>query len=339
MSNSTAAGNNPSAPEMNALNAYLDAGDLLRTERECRGMLQRYPGSAMLNNLLGIVFYTNGRSTEAMNCYQLAIKSDPGYADAHNNMGLLLNSLGRNKEAIESFENVVKLNPDDTDALNNLGVLLQEQHRAEEALRYLSRAIKLSPNSAPVHFNYGNSLRARGLLKEAVAMFGRAIQLQPDFAESYNNCAGAFEDLQLLDEASNCYSRAIQLQPTYALAYSNRGALQKKRSNHEAALEDFRHTLEYGNWTSDRIDQNLKFRLLVNIGDILMYLRRFAEALDAYEKAHAAEPENSDILAFKGNAIAAMGRLAEGLRLRQASFGFIAFDNKAGVSIKHGAQQ
>ncbi len=336
MSN-VATGNNPPFPEINALYNCLDAGDLRQTEQGCRNLLRHYPQSEILNNLLGVTFYTAGRNTEALICYQLALKCKPGYADAHHNIGLLLKSIGRDAEAIASFKRAVELEPDFADAMNNLGVVLQDLQRTDEALHYLRTASKLSPDGAAIHFNYGNSLRAKELLNEAVTMFNRAIQLDPGFAAAYNNCAAILEKMQRLEEAYNYYSRAIQLQPKFSQAFSNRGSLLKKMSNHEGALQDFRRALEYGNWTGGPADQNLKSRLLVNIGDILMYLRRYAEALDAYEKALAAEPDNTDILAFKGNALAAMGRIAEGLRLRQAAFGFIAFDNKQGITIKHGA--
>ncbi len=336
---STVTDNNPAFAEINALYDCLDSGDLQQTEQRCRNLQRLYPRSEMLNNLLGITLVTAGRNSEALACYQLALKCKPGYADAHYNIGLLLKSIGRDAEAILSFKQAVDLDPEFADAMNNLGVLLQDQQLTDEALHYLSRASKLAPDSAAIHFNYGNSLRAKGLLNEALTMFKRAILLNPGFAAACNNCAAVLEKMQRLEEAYDYYSRAIQLQPEYSQAFSNRGSLLKKMSKHEGALQDFRCALEYGNWTGNLVDQNLKFRLWVNIGDILMYLRRFAEALAAYEKAHAAEPHNTDILAFKGNAIAAMGRLAEGLSLRQAAFGFIAFDSKQGIRIKHGVDQ
>jgi len=335
----TVTGNNPPFTEINAVYNCFDTGDLLNTEQLCRDLLRHYPQSEILHDLLGVTLFTAGRNTEALSCYEQALKCKPGYADAHHNIGLLMKSSGRDAEAISSFKRAVELDPEFFDAMNNLSVVLQDQQRTDEALQYLSRASKLAPDNAAIHFNYGNSLRAKGLLQEALSMFSRAIQLNPGFAAAYNNCASILEKMQRTEEAYNYYSRAIQLQPDYSQAFSNRGSLLKKMSNHEGALQDFRRALDSGNWTGDPVEQNLKFRLFVNIGDILMYLRRFAEALEAYEKAHAAEPDNTDILAFKGNAIAALGRLSEGLSLRQAAFGFIAFDNKQGIRIKHGAQR
>jgi len=43
-----------------------------------------------------------------------------------------------------------------------------------------------------------------------------------------------------------------------------------------------------------------------------------------------------DVAGFKGNAVAALGNLREGLQLRQESFGVVSFDISKGVSIIHG---
>lgn len=332
-------GNNPPSAAINALYDCIDSGDLGLAEERCRNLLKQFPGSEILNNLLGVTLFAAGRNAEALACYELAIKCNPRFADAYHSIGLLLKSSGRDAEAIASFKQAVDLDPGFFDAMNNLGVVLQDQQRTDEALHYLSQASKLAPDSAAIQFNYGNSLRAQGSLNEALAKFSRAIQLNPGFAAAYNNCATVLEKMQRHEEACNYYTKAIQLQPDYSQAFSNRGSLMKKMNKHEIALQDIRRALECGNWTSHPADINLQFRLLVNIGDILMYLRRYAEALAAYEQAHAVDPLQSDILAFKGNAIAALGRLAEGLKLRQAAFGMIAFDNIHGVSIKHGVEQ
>ncbi|MDP6650814.1 MAG: tetratricopeptide repeat protein, partial [Gammaproteobacteria bacterium] len=83
-------------------------------------------------------------------------------------------------------------------------------------------------------------------------------------------------------------------------------------------------------------DQNLQFRLQVNIGDLLLFFRRYEEAIAAYDEALKLEPESQDVVAFKGNPIAALGRLEEALTLIQQGYGFISFDKDSGVSIKHG---
>ena len=91
-------------------------------------------------------------------------------------------------------------------------------------------------------------------------------------------------------------------------------------------------------WRSEepKEDSNFKFRLYINLGDIQMYFKEFDKALATYNRAAEIDPDNLDVAGFKGNAVAALGNLREGLQLRQESFGFVSFDISKGVSIIHG---
>jgi tetratricopeptide (TPR) repeat protein len=108
--------------------------------------------------------------------------------------------------------------------------------------------------------------------------------------------------------------------------------------NYPGARRDFNKAVELDPWRPEnsKEDSNLKFRLHINLGDIQMYFREYDKALAAYDRAAEIDPDDLDVLAFKGNAVAGLGNLREGLQLRQESFGFISFDISKGVSIIHG---
>ncbi|MCH2356195.1 MAG: tetratricopeptide repeat protein, partial [Pseudomonadales bacterium] len=136
--------------------------------------------------------------------------------------------------------------------------------------------------------------------------------------------------------ARKSYTSSIRLKSDYALAYSNRGRVQKKIGNYAGAMEDFSKAIEFGSWRDNASDQNLKARLYVNLGDILMFFRKYARARAAYDEALKIEPDNQNLIGMKGNAIAALGEIEEGLKLKQQGYGVISFDSLKGVSINHG---
>jgi len=186
------------------------------------------------------------------------------------------------------------------------------------------------------HCNLAKSLRVQGKLDEALSIYNRAIELKQDYFQAYNNRGKLFEDLHEYEQARKSYTMSLQIKPDYALAYSNRGAVEKKIGNYDGALRDFTKAIELDGWKENPSDQNLKSRLYVNLGDILMFFTQFDKALAAYDEALKIDADNLNLIGMKGNAVAALGRIKEGLQLKQEGFGVICFDKIAGVSISHG---
>ncbi|MDP6653657.1 MAG: tetratricopeptide repeat protein, partial [Gammaproteobacteria bacterium] len=197
---------NPSNAEIDTLFAAYDAGNFQRSESICRQLLERYPESGFVLNMLGATQDASGRSTEALQSYEKAIEVEPGYADTYNNIGILLKRLGKHEEALARFQKAVEIDPDYGDACNNLGVMLQESGEHDAAAPHFATAIKLNPNTPFFHFNYANSQRAQGKLKEALNSFDKAIGLRRGFSEAYNNRGNLLEDMLQYEEARKSYS-------------------------------------------------------------------------------------------------------------------------------------
>ena len=225
-----------------------------------------------------------------------------------------------------------------SDARNNLGAMLQNINQHEQAIPHLEKAIALNANNPLAYFNYANSLKVIGKKNEALENYNHAVKLHPSFSLAFNNRGNLLESMGRYEEARRSYSRAIDLDRGYARAYSNRGIVEKELGNYPGARRDFIKAIELDPWKPDNPneDSNFKFRLYINLGDIQLYFKEYEKSLEAYNYAAEIEPENSDVLAFKGNAIAGLGKISEGLQLRQESFGFISFDISKGVSIVHG---
>ncbi len=137
--------------------------------------------------VLGAVFLTTGRKSEALYANQTAIALSPQDAEAHGNLGVTLQELGRLEEAETSYNKAIVLNPDYPEAHSNLGVVLQELGRLKEAEASYNQAIALKLDNAKAHYNLGNVLKKLGRLEEAETSYNKAITLKPDFAEAMLN--------------------------------------------------------------------------------------------------------------------------------------------------------
>ena len=327
---------NPPKTEIDSLFNLYDSGNYSGVERFCRQLLNRYPESGLVLNTLGVVLNGQSRESEAIKAYEQAIRAEPGYADSYNNLGLIIKKRGNQEEALQRFKQAVKADPDYVEARNNLGVTLQELDQHEAALEHLEKAANISPNVAFIHFNYAKSLRIQGDLDKALHEYNQAINLKSGYFEAYNNRGNLLEDLHRYEDAKKNYTSAVQLNPNNSLAFSNRGLVEKKLGDYTGAFRDFSKALELENHRPGLSDKDLRFRLNVNLGDILVYFQKFSEAMHAYDAALEIQPGSEDVLAFKGNVICGLGRLEAGLQMRQDGWGFISFDSKEGVTIKHG---
>jgi len=327
--------NYPSQGEISRLYNLCDSRDFIGAETFCRKLLANFPAAAEVSKILGVALGAQGKTQDALKVFSETIRTNPDYPDVYLDFGLLLHSLGRREEAIENFRKAVELDPEWGDAQNNLGVMLQNQNQHEQALPHLEKAITLNPNNPASYFNCANSLKALGKNQDALKNYNQAVNLHPSFPDAFNNRGNLLESMEKLEDAQRSFSRAIELDRNFARAYSNRGNVERKLGNHSNALRDFSKALELEPWQPDNPnqDRNFQFRMYINLGDIYLFSKKFDKALEAYDRAQEIEPDNQDVLGFKSNAVAGLGKLEESLQLRQQSYGMVSFNLTKGVSI------
>jgi len=114
---------------------------------------KKYPNFAAVHNNLGAALRTEGKNSEAISHYKMAIKVKPDYADAYNNLGAALFAKQKNEEAISHYKMAIKIKPDFADAYNNLGVVLFHAEMTEEAIDYFKEAIRIRPGFAAAQKN------------------------------------------------------------------------------------------------------------------------------------------------------------------------------------------
>ena len=107
-----------------------------------------------------------GRSEEAKDEYQPAIRLNPQNAIAHHTLGDALYAQGKLEEAKAEYQQAIRLDPNYTYAHNNLGSVLYAQGKLEEAKAEYQRAIQLNPKNAIAHVGLRRILETQGKLNE-----------------------------------------------------------------------------------------------------------------------------------------------------------------------------
>ena len=228
---------NPSLEEINKLRVLLNNRQYSYVAEKAKSLIEEYPNSFIIWNVIGVTAYETGKLEDAINAYEKAIHINPNYAYAYNNLGLVLKDQGKLNKAILAIKKAKSLNPDYVDAYNNLGVILTEQCKFDEAIKILEKAISLQPNYAEAYNNLGAVHRDQGKLHEAMEYFRRAILLQPDYVDAYNNLGAVERDQGKFYEAIESFKRAISLQPDYVESYYNLGSVFSELGKLDEAIK------------------------------------------------------------------------------------------------------
>jgi len=108
-----------SGPYTNLGLLYFHEGKLTEAETAFAQAIKVNPKSAVSYNHLGIINRSNGKFKEARNYYEKALKIDKNYAYAHLNYGILLDLyMGEWKSALKHYEHFQKLNKEKDKEVN-----------------------------------------------------------------------------------------------------------------------------------------------------------------------------------------------------------------------------
>lgn len=187
-------------------------------------------------------------------------------------------------------------------------------------------AIQSFPQEPEPYLQLGNLLAGVGRWSMARKAYAQRCRLLPGCAVSHHNLGVALQELGETTEAITAFERAIELKPRYAAAFYGLGLAYQRLEAFEAALlafecaqeadpKDPRLPLEHARTrvrmgdlpgALTELDEGLKRRepqaALHNLrGVVLKNLSRADEALAAYDRALALEPQGVEALGNRGN--------------------------------------
>ncbi len=135
-------------------------------------------------NTAGAIWFETGESAKGEAALRNAIRIQPNYAQAHNNLGNLLSAAGRFEEARYHFESALRIKEDYTGARYNYALALTRVRRFDEAQAQLEALLRTDPRSAEAHDFLGNLLGASGKVESAIKEYREALRLAPGFSRA-----------------------------------------------------------------------------------------------------------------------------------------------------------
>ncbi len=160
--------------------------------------------------------------------------------------------------------------------------------------------------------DWGIGLLLQGDLKAAEYAFERVTEAEPSYADGWLNLGRALIQEGETEAASPFVEKALALQPNLARSRFFMAMIQKAAGDYDGALRNLNETVRQ--YPRDRVAQN-------QIGRILFFQRRFADAIKVFQKALAVDPEDVQahynlMLCYKGLGLADLAEREEKLFLR-----------------------
>src|SRR5215204_1029260 len=85
-----------------------------------RDILQQMPDQPIALHLYGCLALQVGNPPMAEQLVRRSIQFGPEVSQRHNDLGVVLKTMGRSQEAAEAFQAALRVDPDNIDALSNL---------------------------------------------------------------------------------------------------------------------------------------------------------------------------------------------------------------------------
>jgi type IV pilus biogenesis/stability protein PilW len=179
---------------------------------------------------LSQVQFEQGKTMQALESMNKALKLDPHNAEAHYFLGFMRYQQSEYKPAEKEFRRAIKLNPYFTDAHNHLGLVYREMKEYDKALAEFDAALndKSYKSQERIHFNIGHLYLARNMIPEAIASFQKAIALNPNYQRGFLGLGTAYSRAGQKDLAEKALRKVVALGPDSPEAVEARQLLDGK---------------------------------------------------------------------------------------------------------------
>jgi len=288
---------------------YLKKGDREEAIRQLQLAQKDNSRSALVENLLGSIYRSQGRYDLATVKYHQALESAPFemVKVIQANLGTVYEAQGEVKKAIKAYEAVLQQDVDfgnlsekvkqlkavGLSSLRNKALLMAISEfeggrevvalwgREARPFRRVGQKEEVNISFGQEHNQAGFDYFLKGMFPAAEEEFSLAIQLDPGFATAINNLAVVLARAGKLEEARLKLLEATELHPASSIFYNNLGVvclLLKKYDLAKTALEK-----------SYALNPDSS-AICLNLGDYYFQQKELAKAIGLYRKVGEFDP-------------------------------------------------
>lgn len=176
-----------------------------------KNALKTQPKNVKIYHSLARIYYQEKKYDLALEAYRMILEISPGDRDAHFFRGLILEEKGKKKEAIEEFKKTLSIDPEFHQALNSLGYLYAEEGiNLDEAEILVKKALEFEPENPAYIDSLGWVYFKKGQFDRAIQLLEKATQLLSD-PVIFDHLGDAYFKKGQIDKARQFWKKSLEL--------------------------------------------------------------------------------------------------------------------------------
>lgn len=237
----------------------------------------------------GIKLEAKNNTSQAERALKESIELDPTHAKAHYTLGQIYRKQGKLVDAEKAF----------TDAIANMDEAPNSEYHYQLGVVIAAQGDADGVSQADQEAKYNAAIKA----------FQEAIKLKPKHYKSHYRMGVLFERLDQPEQADQALRAAITNKPSYSPAFVSLGNMYIDYGHANVAMA----VLQLGTQVNDK-----DARMWNGLGRALLSLNKPDEAVDAFKKAKAIDPDMVDVLFGLGMAYADLRQRKDSVENLQA---------------------
>jgi len=276
----------------------------LQDLKEIEGEIERFGANVELLLEKAEILDFLGRQADSLGVLRQGLAQEPDNPDLWNNVGVVYKNMSRYQDSFEALIKSQRLSPNRTVTLKNIGDVLFFMYRDDEARLWYERALKHDRNDPWALTGKGQILVNANHYNKALELFDRALAVEPDYAWALGGRGMALLGLGHFEDALESFQEAIDLDPEWDHPHCGKAEALHRLGNLKEAEVEYRTALRL-----DELDP-LKWQ---DLGNVLLDLTRYRDALRAFRRAAHLDPELGRAHSGMAHALDMLGKGEEAL--------------------------
>jgi len=185
-----------------------------------------------------VELYDSNHLSEAAARLEALVQQLPESFDVHELLGMVYSSQGKATQANSHLQKAARLSPNSAAARTNLATNLVQLHQLGPAEFEFKRARALEPESYDTNHNLGEFYITAGKLQQAVPFLEKAYQLKPDAYDNGYNLALAYIETPKNDLAERVTNELLSRQNTAEL-HNLLAEIEENKQNFVSAANEY----------------------------------------------------------------------------------------------------